>query len=54
MALIHTVPSIRGAGLTGLGGLGCKGNLASVLLSAAVITLYRVYNVPLLGTMPAA
>ena len=35
-------------------GPSLEGNLASVLLSAAVITLYRVYNVPLLGTMPAA
>lgn len=29
-----------------------KGNLVSVLLSASVIVLYRVYNVPLLDTMP--
>ena len=31
-----------------------EGNLASVLLSAAVIALFRVYHVPLLGSMPAA
>ena len=33
-------------------GSSLEGNLVSVLLSASVIVLYRVYNVPLLDTMP--